>query len=431
MMDPTRPDRAGDAASTSKAVPLSYAAAAIINVLFIKGLAVHFDVAVFGAIVAALSLTLAATFSTLTMQALAAASASARYLKGLTAGFTARVERDASLLIGGAIALSVALYFVEGVPTALRLPSASYAASVPLLAATAILFGIATGTVLGSGRERAFAALVVMEPSLRCVVTVVFLSLGVGGFSPLLAMLASTTAAVLVSRRVLPSVVGDDPAPSPKEVLIRQRLPLQPFAKAASLLALFCYGLLVFIDVPVVRFLLDAEEAGRYAGLATVNRFLLLLPFPIALLVVARVRQRINRREPSHPELFRGLAIFAVPTAIALLLIDLFAPRILGLFLDYDKYGGLWVDFPRYAIAAALFGAAQLVLFYGIAAGRISLAVLPLVAAVLQVVLLAENGNSVGNCVTVMQTMAILFLIVLTVVVLAPLLWSRSRPRAR
>lgn len=407
-------------------VPVAYVVAALINVLFVKALAVRLPLDTFGAVIATLTLMLAATFAALTLQALAASAASARVKRGLRPGFSRRSDRLANRVTGVAIALAVIGYCVPSLTHALRLPSPSYTAALPLLAATAILNAVATGTVLGSGRDRAFVFVVLLEPLLRCALAWLFMGrLGMGGFGAVLAMLFSTTLNFAVSRGRLLGAAEEDGVLSARERLARHRLPLQPFSSVPALLALFCFGVLVFLDIPVARFLLDAEEGGVYSGMATASRFLLLLPFPLALLLAARVKSRLIRREATLPELLRMLAIFAIPAALCLWLVSEFATPILSLLLDRDKFAVAAREFPRYAIATTLFGAAELLLFYGIAAGRVSLATLPIAAAVLEVVLLADKGTSIGNCVSVVQTMAILFGLALAAVVLTPL--SRAR----
>lgn len=420
------------ASRTSPVVPISYLGAALANVLFVKALAVALPVAAFGAVIAALALMLAATIPALTLQALAAADATARRARGFEAGFTPRLDRLAAWTIGVALVLAVAFYLAAPLTAALRMPSATFSAAIPLLGATSLLAALSTGTVLGCGRERAFAGLVVAEPVLRAAVTVGLLAAGAGGFGPLLAMLISTTATIVAARQLVPGVTPDPTAERPTTAVERiqqARRPLQRLGRAPSLAALASYGVLVFVDIIAVRLLLDADSAGQYAGIATASRFLLLLPLPLALLLVARVRARMNRREATLPELGRMLAVLAALLLVALLILSWFAGPLLGLFLDEDKFALLAPELPRYAVAASVFAVGQLLLFYGLATGSIALALLPLAAAVMEITLLAENGSTIGNCIAVVQTMALLFVAVLAAVVLVPAVFQRLLAR--
>lgn len=417
-----------DSHRTSPAVPLSYLGAALANVLYIKALAVEFPVPVFGAVIAALVLMLAATFPALTLQALTAADATGRRARGLAAGFTPRFDRLAAWVTGTALALSIAFYLTSPITEALRLPTPSFTAAIPLLAATSVLVAMTTGTLLGCGKEKAFAWLIVLEPALRLILTVVFVKTGVGGFGPLMALLCSTTATVVAARQLIPGTsltTEPEPPSTAAERIQHARRPLARFGSATALIALLAYGVLVFTDILAVRLLLDAESAGHYAGMTTAARFLLLLPFPLSLLLVGRVRQRLNKNEAPQKELLRVLLILAGLLALSLLLIHGFAKPILGLFLEKDKFAWLAPELPRYAIAAAIFGVGQILMFYAIATGSIAIALLPIAAVVMEITLLAENGTSIGNCVTVVQLMAILFVVVLAAVVLAPMMLAR------
>lgn len=411
-------------ARTSPAVPLSYLGAAFANVLFIKALAVEFPVAMFGAVIATLVLMLASTFAALTLQAVAAADATGRRARGMHAGFTRRFDRIAAWVTGSALVVSIAFYLMAPITEALRLPSPAFTAAIPLLAATSVLVAVTTGTLLGCGKEKAFAGLIVLEPALRLLLTYLFVKAGVGGFGPLIALLCSTSATVVAARQMVPGTKIEEETAPPTTVAERiqhARRPLARFGSPAALIALFGYGALVFTDILAVRLLLAEEVAGHYAGLTAAARFLLLLPFPLSLLLVGRVRQRLNKNLSPHPELLRVLMILAALLALSLLLVHGFARPILGLFLDHDKFASLAPELPRYAIAAAIFGVGQVLMFYAIATGSIAIALLPVAAIVMEVTLLAENGTSVGNCVAVVQLMAVLFVLVLGAVVFAPL----------
>ncbi|MBI4882306.1 MAG: hypothetical protein HY812_21990 [Planctomycetes bacterium] len=412
---------AGAAASWS--VALAYVGAALATLAFLKGLALFLAIEAFGAVAAGVTLLLAVTFVAMALQAKNAAEAVAG--GGRCVDLRARASFDALAVKVGASAslLSLLLRFLP-FSAWFDLPSPWLAAMAPLLAGSGLLFGHATGALLGAGEDRAFAVLIVLDPILRCLLAAVCATLGLGaeGLGPLVSILCASAATTALARAWLPAEAQEASEDAP-----RRRRARTPLAAPPALAALASFGLLVFLDAALVRLVLTPLEAARFAAIAVASRFLVLLPFPLALLTMAAARGRMRRREAPLPELLSKLALAFCALGLCVLLINELGGWVLGFVLDDAKYGGLERLYARYALAAAVYGLTEMVLLFGIALGRVSLALLPPVVLVIECTLLIERGKSAADCVSVVQAMAFLHLAIQAVVVLLPLLWSRRR----
>ncbi|MFH0943577.1 MAG: hypothetical protein V2A76_00105, partial [Planctomycetota bacterium] len=324
--------------------------------------------------------------------------------------------------IAGLSLLAAALCHLLPVAAWLQLPSRWMAAFLPLLAGASLLLGLAAGSLLGSGRDRSFALLLLIDPLLRCGLGALFgwLSLGTSGQGPLLATLLGLVAAILFARSRLPSA---DRSALPQ----KRRGNSLSLASPTALAALVSLGLLLFLDLAVVRLTLDPIQSAHFAAVAVMSRFLILLPVPLSILLVPAVIRRLSRKEPAHPELLRTLGAALIIALLGLLVVNEFGAALLSFFLDADAYGGLRADFTRYSLAAATFALSEVLVFFGIALGRVSLALLPTAVLVVEAHQLLHRGQSVEACIAIVQTMALALLGSLVVVVLLPLFWSGRR----
>lgn len=402
----------------SPVVALAYVGAAALQLLFLKGCAVYLELSDFGAIQVAFSLSFATSFVAMALRAASATRAADAAPSNAAERFD-RLARRLTAIAGGA----AALFAVLPVADRLSLPNVAVAAAMPILVAVSILHGVSTGTVLGSERDRRFAALIVFEPALRCLIAALLFSIGVAsdGLGPVLAMIVSLGATAGFGRLMFPA---EPPGDRPR------RARRQPLSAPVTIAALAAYGLLLASDIPLARLVLDADEASRYAGIAVASRFLVLLPFPISLLLLARLRGRAGRVAPVR-ELARALAAVAIGDVVFLFLLNEFGGALLELLLAPDHFDGLRDAYVGYAVAAALYGLAQLLLFFGIALGHVSLVLLPSAVMIVQIPLFLANGGSLRDCVTIAQTMALLLVFTLTLVVLLPRAARALAQRAR
>ena len=407
----------------SPAVALAYLGAAGLQLLFLKGLAAWLEPEAFGAVLGSTALMLALTLASAALRAVSAASFAAASAGQAEGAVTARFDRRL-LMFGGVSVLLAILFYTSPLTNWLRLPSRLFAGWQPLLAGASILFGLASGCLLGSGRERRFALVLLIDPLLRCGLAALFgrLELGADGSGPLAAIFVGLCVSILFARLWLP------PADRTLQLPTRRSGHSVQLARPTALLAMLCCGLLMFFDLALVRHFLEPAEAASFAAVAVASRFLILLPIPMVLLLVPMVRLRIQRREATHPVLLRTLGSVTIILLLGLLAVSEFGGGLLAFFLDDAKYGGLRSEYIRYALAAALHALSTLLLFYGIALDRVSLALLPCAMLVIEVGLLLERGRDLADCIAVIQTTALAQLGALIVVVLLPLLWSgRSR----
>ncbi len=419
MTEPLSPQPATESGGGSPVVALAYVGAAILQLLFLKGCAVYLELEAFGAVQAAFCLSFGASFLAMALRAASATRVAHPHPDGHRPRFDRLAWKAAAAAAAGAILLAL-----FPVTERLDLPSPAIAALMPVLVAAAIVHGVSTGTVLGSERDRRFAALVVFEPVLRCLLAALLLSLGVGadGPGPVAAMTVSLAATAGFGRFMFP------PEPRPDERPRRRRR--QALATPAAVAAIAAYGVLLGSDVLLARLTLSPDEAARYAGVAAASRFLVLLPFPLSLLLLARLRGAAGRRAPVR-ELARALGGIVVGDLVLLLVVNEFGRSLLDTFLAPERFDGLGGAYSAYAIAAALYGIAQVLLIFGVALDHVSLVLLPSAVAIVQVPIFLSSGNTLEDCVTIVQTMALLLVFSLAAVVLLPRVVRELARRAR
>src|SRR5690606_11359981 len=129
--------------------------------------------------------------------------------------------------------------------------------------------------------------------------------------------------------------------------------------------------------------------------------------------------------------LLQVLGAVVLGDLVLLVVVNEFGRTLLEMVLAADTFGGLREAYAGYAVAAALYGVAQLLLFFCVALEHISLALLPAAVTIVQVPLFLANGSSIDDCVTIVQSMALLLVAALALVVLLPRLVRGLARRAR
>lgn len=396
--------------------------ATLLQLLFLKIIATRLAPEAFGAVIVAAAGMAGMSFSIAMARALAATRSAADLGAALPGRMRPRLDRIC-LRIGPVAVALAGLFALLPVHDWLHLPSRWFSAFLPLLAGTALILGLASGTLLGSGRDRMFALLLALDPALRCVVAALLLLLGVGGngLAALLALLIGPLVALLLARSGLPAATADAGRERRRSLLVAL------LGSAPSFAALTALGLLSFLDVLFVRHVLDGWAAAEFAAIAVGSRFLLLLPLPVSLMLSIGIAQRPDRARLPLRAVLQPVGMVIIILLLGLLVINEFGGPLLSLILDGDQYGHLENEYVRYALAASLLSLSQVLVFLGIALGRVSLALLPLVVIVAEVLQLREQGGSLAQCVSIVQGMAGLLLVFVAAVVLLPLLWSRRR----
>lgn len=402
-------------------VALAYLGATAGHLLFLKGLAAWLPLSEFGAVLMAASLMAALGFTCAALRASSATAFAVAAAAGVEGAISARFDQ-LLLRIAGTSLLAAVLCYLLPVATWFQLPSRWMAAFLPLLGGASILLGLAGGSLLGSGRDKSFALLLLLDPLSRCGLGALFvwLSPGTLGHGALIAILLGLVASILFARTRLPAADRRSP-------LKKRRGNSLPLSSPTAIAALVSLGMLLFLDLAIVRLTLDPVESARFTAVAVMSRFLILLPVPLSIVLVPAVVRRLSRREPAHPELFRTMGAALIIALLGLLAVNEFGGTILSFFLNGDAYGGLRAEFIRYSLAAATFALSEVLIFFGLALGRVSLALLPTAVLVVETQQLLNRGHSVEACIAIVQTMAIALLGSLVVVVLLPLLWSGKR----
>lgn len=251
--------------------------------------------------------------------------------------------------------------------------SAPLSASAFALGALAAA-GLAThhahlGRLLGLGAEKRFAALLAFEPALRCLLALLLLR--AAPLDPLRSLLGAFAASTLLS-----AALGGRSAPTRRP---GPPLPATTLSRPAAMAALLALGLLAALECSLAPAVLGVEEAARVSAASVAARPILLLAFPSALLVA------LGAQPPNPPpSSWSRLRRYALPTAAAGVVIGLLAPPIGAPLLEAllgPPYAALGARLQLRTVGGAALALSLLLLAYGTARGRVSLALLPLLSA--------------------------------------------------
>ncbi len=423
MPEPAKP-LLGLAPSGSPSAAAASVIAAVTNVVFLKLLATSLSVDTFGLVAAALALPSAAVFLGLLLRADAAV------LAANDAGAEdRRFRRHARVAAGAAILLGL-LFAVPAVRAGIGVPDARLALLAPVVAVLIPLHAATAGRLAGVGRDRDFLLVLAGEPVLRTTLLLLLLKLGAGhAYAPLLSFSVALVATTAFGRtRAVAAPASDVDTARP-----RRRFRSRPsrLATGPAQAAWIAYGSLLALDVMLARVLLPEDDAGRYAAVAMASRFLVLLPFPLALLLFARTVAAERARQSTARDLARVLLVTTGLAAVAVLLVHETGRVLLSLFLDAERYGDLRPRYGAYAAATAGLGVSQILIAYALARGRVSIAFIPAVVAVASVPMFIAHADSLANAIVVRQTVSILLFVALVLLTLLPVALGRRRAGSR
>ncbi len=404
--------------SESPVPSLGYACAIVGNLLFLRVLASSLRPDEFARFAGALAIALPAFVPALVAQA--ASAARARWLvthgrAGETSeSFDGAVRRVAMFALVVAIVVTIL-----PVADALALDPLTVSAA-PLIGGALLLQGRATGLLLGAGRTFAFALIVAAEPILRIAIAAPLLR----GVEPVrglvISTLATSVAASAFARARLPHKREVDPNAARR----RPRTPLAPLETWPATAALLAWGLLAFMDVPLARLEQSPSVAADYATAAVLGRFLLLLPLPLSLVLAANTKLRLGRRLPVGAVFGRVFLLNSAALAIGILSVIFFGDRILAAFFG-AKASVLSDLYAEHARSLLLYGLSLPLILFGLAAGRVTLALLAIPGLLFVSMQFSTEGRAIERCLRAMTESAVLYFVIVLVVVTVPLLRAR------
>jgi O-antigen/teichoic acid export membrane protein len=246
---------------------------------------------------------------------------------------------------------------------------------------------VARGALQGDLRLARLALSYAAEAAVRVGIAVVMLALGYGVVGAAIAISLSFVASALVARHRV-AAAGTGLAGSGSRADTESRVTAALSVAATVLLT--AQVVIANGDVLLAKVLMVPEAAGDYAAAAVIGRGLYFLSWAVVhstFPVVARARSREQRRRAVHRALLMVGAIGVAGVAAMVGAGHRLAPVLLG-----DGYHDAAAVLVPYAIATALFAAANLLASVDLAVGRWHGAAALMTGAVVQTLLLVACG---------------------------------------
>lgn len=242
------------------------------------------------------------------------------------------------------------------------------------------------GLLQGEQRFLSLSATQSVDALIRVLLAVALISLGFGANGAVLALSAGLAISYLLSFIPLKSVLGSGPV---------EAFPTAEVLRFVTPAALAVAGpiLLTTIDVVLAKHYLGAAEAGLYASVATIGRFVFMVTASITAVMFARV---VGLEQLAHrSERTVGLSIGAMVVMLAVALVALaFVP---SLFLL--PYGAAFQQaapyLPLYGLGMAAMALANLLVTYMLARRDNRFVLVILGGVALEVILIAAFHSTI------------------------------------
>lgn len=167
-------------------------------------------------------------------------------------------------------------------------------------------------------------------------------------------------------------------------------------------------------DVILVRHFLIAQEAGFYAALATLGKIVCFVSAPIILVMFPMVSERYANGKHYRPLLFTSLKLVGL-VCLGITTVYFLFPRLMVRIL----FGGAYLPAAPYlgffGIFLSLYSFSFLLVNFYLSISRTRVVVFPLLAAILQIVLISLFHQSIGQVVriSILTTALLLFSLLL------------------
>jgi O-antigen/teichoic acid export membrane protein len=328
----------------------------------------------------------------------ATAKLAAQYrARGEDAALHRFVRRWSVRVVAAIAALALLVVGLTGpISSALVLPPLT----VLLLGVSLFFAGVLTfalGLLQGLARFGWMGSVLIVQAGSRLVIGVALVSLGAGVFGAF----SGATAAIAVSLALavvplLPLLHAARGARSGEELG-----PAETRFFALAGVVLLAYAALTNVDAVLARGVLQADEAGAYAGAVTLGKIVLFAPIAVGYLLLERTSRAHARGEPTERALYLALG-FVLLTSGAVALAYIVAPAFFVALVVGDQYPATAAIAPTYGVAALANALLNLWISYFVGRGEMRVGFLLAVAVIAEIALLlvaATDAVSVARIV--------------------------------
>ena len=308
----------------------------------------------------------------------------------------------------GAIAIALAIFALS--PFLINFLHISQPIAV-LLFAPVVFFGVIsnTGRALLQGfiKFAQYAGSMIIEVSVKIVLTLVLLFAGYELFGAVFGLLAGSVAGLAIVGFSLKGNLSGPKKPMPEiRPILRYSLPVL----FQSLAVTSMYSM----DILLVKHYFHPDTAGAYAALAKFGTIALFAAAPITSVMFPLVAKKQSHGEPYHKIFYLSLFLIVLISAAIVAIYFFFAPFITNI-LTSGKYVGesylLW----RFGLYMLLLGVAILFTQFYLSVGKVRVVWLFVISAITQAVLIMLFHSTLLNVVQVSILSATLLVLGLSI----------------
>lgn len=187
--------------------------------------------------------------------------------------------------------------------------------------------------------------------------------------------------------------------------LVKYSLPV--FLQALAFTSLFT------VDLILVKHLFPEREAGLYAALSTLGKIIYFASSPIASVMFPLVSKKRSFGEPYH-KIFIASLLITVLTSGAIVMLYWLFPHTVITTLYGDKYAGGEASLIWMGIFIAVYTICQLLVNFFLSINKTKLSLLPVGAAILQIVLISSFHSSLTQVIQMSVLVVTGLLVLLT-----------------
>jgi O-antigen/teichoic acid export membrane protein len=245
------------------------------------------------------------------------------------------------------------------------------------------------GTIQGLQRFGWYAAITVLSASLRVVLPVVLVLVGLGINGAMLGIALGALLAYVASFRPLKAILRGAREPM-ESVRAVWSFALLAAGAGAGMVALFS------IDTVFARHYLGAHDAGLYAALATIGRTALFITSSVAVVMFPKVVALHERKERHAHVVVQALAS-AVVLAGAIEAVFYIAPSMVSRVLFGQAFAAMASTLPLYGLAMLFLAAAQVLVTYLLAIGNRIVVLTIILACLLEAALIVWRHATISQ----------------------------------
>ncbi len=153
-------------------------------------------------------------------------------------------------------------------------------------------------------------------------------------------------------------------------------------------------------DIILVRHFLIAQQAGFYAALATLGKIIYFVSLPIILVLFPMVAERHANGQHYRPLLFASSALVGL-AGFGITLIYFLFPGLMVKTLFGSDYLPAASNLGAFAIFLSLYSFSFLLVNFNLSIDRTKVVLLPIVAAILQIILISLFHQNIGQIISI------------------------------